>query len=112
MATEERKCSMKTIKCRFTSNGMAVKKTAILTDTLNELSNSQRNEAFDIFSECWAEGYWSVFFEGEPGTQYEIEFKFDTKNIQKTLEPIKAITWENDIITDEQAVSVTTKILC
>lgn len=100
---------MTTIRCRFTSNGMAVKKTAILTDTLDELSNSQRNEAFDIFTECWAEGYWSVFFEGEPGTQYEIEFKFDTENRRKTLEPIKAITWENDIITDEQAVSVTTK---
>ena len=98
---------MTTIRCRFTSNGMAVKKTAILTDTLDELSNSQRNEAFDIFSECWAEGYWSVFFEGEPGTQYEIEFKFDTKNRQKTLEPIKAITWEDDIITDVQKAQVT-----
>lgn len=98
---------MTTIKATFTSNGQTVKKTAILNDTLDKLSNSQKNEAFDIFMECYGDGYWSIFFEGEPGTQYEIEFKFDNKNRQKTLEPIKAITWEDDIITDVQKVQVT-----
>lgn len=97
---------MKTIKCTFLSGGKDIRKTAVLNDSLDSLSNSRKNEAFDLFMECYGDGYWSVFFEGDPGTQYEVEFRFDTENRQKTLEPVKAVTWENDIITDVQEVAV------
>lgn len=96
---------MTTITVQFQSNGQKVKKTAILTDTLDELSKSQKNECFDFQIETWADGYWSLFFEGEPGTQYEIEMEFDTDNRQQTLKPIKAITWEGDVITDVQTAT-------
>ena len=98
---------MKTIKVQFRSNGQTVKKTAIVNDCLDELSNSQRNQAFDINNEAWSDGYWSLFFEGEPGTQYEVEFKYDTENMRATLEPIKAITWIDDCIDDVQKVTAT-----
>ncbi len=100
---------MITVICRFKSEGKDVRKTAILNDTLDELSKSKKNEAFDIYMEEYDEGFWSVFFEGEPGTVYEIEFKFDTENRQKTLEPIKAVTWgggDAGVVTDSQEVSV------
>lgn len=97
---------MKIIKCTFLSGGKDIRKTAVLNDSLDFLSNSRKNEAFDLFMECYGDGYWSVFFEGDPGTQYEVEFRFDTENRQKTLEPVKAVTWENDIITDVQKVAV------
>ena len=103
---------MTIIICKFKSEGKDVRKTAILNDTLDELSKSKKNEAFDIYMEDYGEGYWSVFFEGEPGTQYEVEFKFDTENRQKTLEPIKAVTWGGDdagVVTDAQLVSVTVR---
>jgi len=101
---------MKTIICKFKSEGVEIRKTAILNDALNELSESKKNEAFDIYMEDYGEGCWSVFFEGEPGTQYEVQFKFDTENRQKTLEPIKAVTWgggDAGVVTDSQKVSVT-----
>jgi len=100
---------MKTIKIQFQSNGETVKRTAIVNDCLNELSNSQRNQACDINNECWSDGFWSLFFEGEPGTQYEVEFEFDTENHRETLKPVKAITWVDDIIEDVQPVKVTVK---
>lgn len=100
---------MITIKIQFQSNGETINRTAIINDCLNELSNSQKNQAYEINNECWSDGYWSIFFEGKPGTLYEIEFKYDTDNYRKTLEPIKAITWVNDIIEDVQAVKVTIK---
>lgn len=50
------------IKCQFLSNGQTIKKTAILKETLNELSNSKKNEAFDTSMECYEDGYWSLFF--------------------------------------------------
>lgn len=100
---------MKTIKIQFQSNGETIKRTAIINDCLNELSNSQKNQAYDISNECCSDGYWSILFDGEPGTMYEIEFKYDTENYSETLEPIKAITWVNDIIEDVQPVKVTIK---
>lgn len=100
---------MVTIKCIFKSEGTVVTKTAILNDALNELSKSKKNEAIDIYMEEYDEGFWSVFFEGEHGTVYEVEFKFDTENRQKTLQPIKAVTWggeDSSIVIDSQIVSV------
>ena len=102
------------IKCKFLSNGQTIKKTAILKETLNELSNSKKNEAFDTSMECYEDGYWSLFFEGypeRPGTIYEVELKFDIANRQKTLEPLKAITWKDDVISDVQLVTIKTKYL-
>lgn len=54
------------------------------------------------------------FFEGypkHPGTIYEVELKFDIANRQKTLEPLKAITWKDDVINDVQLVTIKTKYL-
>ena len=100
---------MKTIICKFKSEGKNIRKTAILNDTLDELSKSEKNEAYDIYMEEYGGGEWSVFFEGEPGTEYEVVFKFDTENRQKTLEPLRAVTWGGDdasVVTDSQLVSV------
>lgn len=100
---------MITIICKFWAEGEIVKKTAILSDDLRSLSQNKKNECYDTQLETYGDGYWSIFFEGEPGTQYEVEFKFDRANRQMTLEPIKAITWINDIIEDVQTVEVTIK---
>ena len=97
---------MKTVKCAFLSGGKNIRKTAILNDSLDSLSSSRKNEAFDIFMEEYGDGYWSVFFEGDPGIQYEVKFRFDTEGRRQTLEPVKAVTWENDVITDVQKVTV------
>ena len=100
------------IKFQFLSNGDTIKRTAIVKDTLNELSTSNKNEAFDTSMGCYEDGYWSLFFEGypdHPGVIYEVELKFDIENRQKTLEPIKAITWEDDVISDVQSVTTKTK---
>ena len=100
---------MVTIICKFMSEEKLVKKTAILSDDLNSLSKSRKNECWDVQHETYGDGYWSIFFEGEPGIQYEVEFKFDRVNRQMTLEPIKAITWKDDAIVDVQSVEVTIK---
>lgn len=100
---------MITIKCKFISEDKLVKKTAVLSDDLRSLSQSKKNECCDIQHETFVDGYWSIFFEGEPGVQYEVEFKFDRANSQETLEPVKAITWHNDVIVDVQSVGVTIK---
>ena len=97
---------MKTIRISFKSKGKNVKVTAILKDGLAELSTSAKNECFDMQSETWANGYWSLFFEGGSGVQYEVEFEFDIDNRQKTLKPIKAITWVYDVIDDVQKAEV------
>ena len=98
---------MKTIKCQFKSNGKTVKKVAILKDDLQKLSTSRKNECYEVSSEEWDDGIWSLLFEETPGILYEVQLAFDTGNRQKTLRPIKAITWEEDIITDVQEVKVT-----
>ena len=100
---------MKTIKIEFQSNGQTIKKTAIVNDCLNELSNSKKNEAVDITNELWTDGELSLIFEGEPGVQYEAVFKYDTENHQETLEPIKVITWIDDVIDDVQIQKVIIK---
>ena len=93
---------MKTIRLAFASKGEIVKRRAILKDTLDKLSDNQHNQAFDISNECWEDGYWSLFFEGRPGVQYEVQFEYDKERMTETLRPIKAITWEDDIIADVQ----------
>lgn len=93
---------MKTIRLAFASKGEIVKRRAILKDTLDKLSDNQHNQAFDISNEYWENGWWSLFFEGRPGVQYEVQFEYDKERMTETLRPIKAITWEDDIIADVQ----------
>ena len=102
---------MITIKCTFLSEGETIKKTAILSDNLKTLSQSEKNECFEVSIELYNDGFWSIFLEGEPGVQYEIEFVYDLENHQQTLEPIKAITWQDDVITDSQSVTVKTRYI-
>ena len=97
---------MKRIKIEFPSNGEKVRKTAIMRDTLDGLSASAKNEAFDFCEDGGADGYWSLLFEGSPGIVYEVEFVFDRKNCRKTLEPVKAITWKDDVIDDVQKAQI------
>lgn len=105
---------MKTIICRFKSDGKDLIKTAILNDTLKELSKSKKNEATDIIETGPYDSFktWSIYFEVSESLGYEVEFKYDRDNYAKTLEPIKAITWGGDdagVITDSQIVSVTVR---
>lgn len=100
---------MITIRCTFKSEGETIKKTAILSDSLDRLSESKKNEATDLIIDCQEDGYWSIIFEEEEDVkQYEIEFKYDDDD-ERTLTPIKAITWENDVITDVQFAKVIIK---
>ena len=39
---------MKTIICKFKSDGTVIRKTAVINDSLDTLSKSKRNEATDI----------------------------------------------------------------
>lgn len=103
---------MKTIICKFKSEGKTVKKTAILTDSLDELSKSKKNEATDIVEAGTYNSFkfWSIYFEASEALGYEVEFKYNHKNYVKTLIPIKAITWGGDdagVVIDAQRVSVT-----
>ncbi len=104
---------MITIKCEFLSCGKPIKKTAILSDNLGEISRSKRNQCTDIEDNDLFEdeGFWSLIFDDtDPegnGIQYEIEFVYEYG--RKILEPIKAITWESDYISDVQNVSVIVK---
>ena len=95
------------------SDGKVVKKTAIINDSLNELSKSKKNEATDIIEPDTLdyEG-WCIFFELTDTLGYEIMFEYDQGNDVKTLKPVKAITWEGPepdkvTITDVQEVCVT-----
>lgn len=99
---------MRELTFTFQSNGKMLKKRAMFKDPLSslELSENKRNEAYDADMECWADGFWSIYFEGEPGVQYEIQLFYDVENRQMTLRPTKAITWENDVITDVQVVTI------
>ena len=97
---------MKTIICNFKSNGEKVKKTAVINDNLSELSKSKKNEATDIIDNVW-----NIFFEENERLSYEVQFKVD-KEGNKTLTPVKGITWEGGddaVITDVQKVKVTVK---
>lgn len=103
---------MKTIQCSFLSNGEKIRKTAILNDSLTELSKSKKNEATDIIDDFIQEdNVWIVFFAESDSLGYEVQFKTGQSGT-KTLQPVKAITWEGkdlDVITDEQKVSVKVK---
>ena len=84
---------MKTIICKFKSDGTDIRKTVIEPDTLD------------------FEG-WCIYFEITDTLAYEVMFVYDQENSIKTLKPVKAITWDgSDIdhvaITDVQAVSIT-----
>lgn len=103
---------MKTIVCKFKSNGAYIKKTAVINDSMDALSTSKKNEATDILLPVMLdfEG-WSLYFEITDTLAYEVMFVYDKVNDIKTLKPIKAITWDgsdidNVAITDVQAVHV------
>ena len=104
---------MKTIICKFKSDGKDVKKTAIINDSLDTLSISKKSEATDIIEpDTFDYEEWSIYFEVTDTLAYEVVFKYDQESHIKTLKPIKAITWDgtdidNVIITDAQKVSVT-----
>lgn len=106
---------MKTIICKFKSNGKDIKKTAILNNSLDELSKSNKNEATDIIEEGIIEmNEWSIMFEESDTLCYEIVFEYDQENQKRVLKANRAITWEasshhDSIITDVQAVFATIK---
>lgn len=105
---------MKQVKCNFKSNGEDVTVTAIINDGLSELSKSKKNQATDIIDDFIKDDeIWCLFFEITPSLGYEIQFKVkDYEN--KTLSPVKAITWEGGedaVITDVQKVTVKIKQL-
>lgn len=103
---------MKTIICNFKSNGEKVRKTAVINDNLSELSKSKKNEATDIIDDFMTENnVWIIFFEENERLSYEVQFKVD-KEGNKTLTPVKGITWEGGddaVITDVQKVKVIVK---
>ena len=104
---------MKTIICKFKSDGKDVKKTAIINDSLDTLSISKKSEATDIIEpDTFDYEEWSIYFEVTDTLAYEVVFKYDQESHIKTLKPIKAITWDGTdidhvVITDVQKVSVT-----
>ena len=104
---------MKTIICKFKSDGTDIRKTAVINDSLDGLSKSKKNEATDIIEPDTLdfEG-WCIYFEITDTLAYEVMFVYDQENGIKTLKPVKGITWDgSDVdhvsITDVQAVSVT-----
>ena len=104
---------MKTIICKFKSDGKDVKKTAIINDSLDTLSISKKSEATDIIEpDTFDYEEWSIYFEVTDTLAYEVVFKYDQESHIKTLKPIKAITWDGTdidpvVITDVQKVSIT-----
>lgn len=104
---------MKTIKCKFKSDGMDIIKTAVINDSLDTLSKSKKNEATDIIQPDMLDfDGWCIYFEITDTLAYEVMFEYNHENFIKTLKPVKAITWDgSDIdhvsIIDVQAVSVT-----
>jgi len=105
---------MKTIVCSFKSNGEDIKVTAVINDALTELSKSKKNQATEILDEyCLEDGAWGFIFDVSDDLNYEVHFRLDPENGEKTLKPIKAITWEGEgdaqTITDVQLVTVKIK---
>ena len=91
---------MKTIICKFKSDGTDIRKTAVIND-----SDIIEPDTLDF------EG-WCIYFEITDTLAYEVMFVYDQENGIKTLKPVKAITWDgSDIdhvaIIDVQTVSVT-----
>ena len=96
---------MITMRLSFQSEGKEIRKTAIVTDDLTDLSASKKNQAVDIITNSYEFGYWSLIFE-DVDTQYEIEFEFDMNELIPTTKTRKAITWRNDVIVDSQKVTI------
>lgn len=104
---------MKTIICKFKSNGERITTTAIVTDDLSALSKSKKNEATYIIDHYTdEEEVWILYFEKSDRLDYEVQLKVD-KDGNKTFKGHKAITWEgsngDSIITDVQAVRIIVK---
>lgn len=102
---------MKTLTCKFKSNGEDVKVTAVINDNLTDLSKSKKNEATDIIDDFIMEDrIWCLFFEKSDKLGYELQFRVIDDN--KTLTPVTAITWEGGddaVITDSQRFTVKIK---
>ena len=96
---------MITMRLSFQSDGKEIRKTAIVTDDLTDLSASKKNQAVDIITNSYEFGYWSIIFE-DGDTQYEIEFEFDMNELVPTTNPRKAITWRDDVVVDAQNVTI------
>ena len=96
---------MITLRLSFQSEGKEIRKTAIVTDDLTDLSSSKKNQAVDVITNSYDFGYWSLIFE-DVDTKYEIEFEFDINELVPTTKPRKAITWRNDVIVDSQKVTI------
>ena len=92
---------MKTLTITFKSNCETVKKVAVIKDDLSALSSSKKNEA-DTMEQYPDDGFWSIFFGCEDSVGYEIEFAIE--DYCRTLTPIKAITWVDDVIDDVQPI--------
>lgn len=93
------------MRLSFQSEGKEIRKTAIVTDDLTDLSASKKNQAVDIITNSYEFGYWSLIFE-DGDTQYEIEFEFDMNELVPTTNPRKAITWRDDVVVDAQKVTI------
>lgn len=95
---------MKTLTIKFKSKGEIIKKVAVITDDLTELSTIKKNEA-DTIEEFPEDDFWSLCFGIEDSVGYEVEFAIE--DYCRTLKPIKAITWinnDNGYIDDVQPV--------
>ena len=93
------------LRLSFQSEGKKIRKTAIVTDDLTDLSASKKNQAVDIITNSYEFGYWSIIFE-DGDTQYEIEFEFDINELVPTTNPRKAITWRDNVVVDAQKVTI------
>ena len=93
------------LRLSFQSEGKEIRKTAIVTDDLTDLSASKKNQAVDIITNSYEFGYWSIIFD-DGDTQYEIEFEFDINELIPTTNPRKAITWRDNVVVDAQKVTI------
>lgn len=97
---------MKTIHTTFKIGSKTIKRTAILTDDLSELSSSKKNQCGDIIDDTIDDGIWSLIFFESDNTQYQVVLEYDHNNKRKTFKPIKCIVWEKNIIDDEINVTI------
>lgn len=91
---------MRTLRISFVVDGKNVLRTAILTNDLSELSKSKKNQCDYILDDSVLEGFWCLVFNESDTLQYEVEFKYDTDAYLKSIEPVKCIVWESDVIAD------------
>ena len=93
------------MRLSFQSEGKEIRKTAIVTDDLTDLSAIKKNQAVDVITNSYESGYWSIIFD-DGDTKYEIEFEFDMNELVPTTNPRKAITWRDDVVVDAQKVTI------